>query len=131
MLILAKFNVFDLHQLNKSPCKFFWAFSWKIYFENQTSLQSINLYTYNKCFQPFFFFVAFLGPKIENLAFIFLILSLSWTQNEMLTFLLPKSAENIFYTSINLWTAMQFGFQDKFFMKKPRKKLTGFFIQLM
>ena len=48
----------------------------------------------------------------------------------MLTFLfwvpkMPKTAENISHTYINLWTKMKFGFQDDFFMKKPKKKSTG------
>ena len=41
----------------------------------------------------------------------------------------PKNAKNwleiFFYTYINVWTRMKFGFQDQFFMKKPRKKLQG------
>ena len=36
-----------------------------------------------------------------------------------------KTAENIFYTYINLWTTMKFGFQDQLFMKKPRQNLQG------
>ena len=34
-------------------------------------------------------------------------------------------AENIFYTYINLWTTIKFGFQEQHFMKKPRKNLQG------
>ena len=36
-----------------------------------------------------------------------------------------KTVKNIFYTYINLWTTMKFGFQDQLFMKKPRKNLQG------
>ena len=36
-----------------------------------------------------------------------------------------QTAENIFFTYINLWTTMKFGFQDQLFMKKPRKNLQG------
>ena len=50
----------------------------------------------------------------------------------MLTFLFwvqkcRKTAENIFYTYINLWTTMKFGFQDQLFIKKAKKKSTGCF----
>ena len=61
-----------------------------------------------------------------------LILSPSWTQNEMLNFLflVSKLLKNIFkkyifYTYINLWTTMKFVFKDQLFMKKPRKHLQG------
>ena len=49
----------------------------------------------------------------------------------MLTFLFwvpkmpKKTAKNISYTYINLWTTMKFGFQDQLFIKKPRKNLQG------
>ena len=48
----------------------------------------------------------------------------------MLTFLfwvpkMPKKNQKYFYTHINLWTAIKFGFQEQLFMKKPRKNLQG------
>ena len=35
--------------------------------------------------------------------------------------------ENIFYTHINLWTTIKFGFQDQLLMKKARKNSQGFY----
>ena len=48
----------------------------------------------------------------------------------MLTFLfwvpkMPKTAENMFYPFINLWTTMKFGFQDQLFHAKAKKNLQG------
>ena len=36
-----------------------------------------------------------------------------------------KTAKIVFYTYINLWIIMKFGFQDQLLMKKPRKNLQG------
>ena len=76
--------------------------------------------------------MAFLGPKIEKLAFhiVFMKGLKSKKINANFSILGPenakkKTAEHICYTYINLWTTMKFGFQDKFFMKKPRQKLQG------
>ena len=46
----------------------------------------------------------------------------------MLSFLfwvpkMPKNDQKYFYTYINSWTTMKFGFQEQLFMKKPRKNL--------
>ena len=70
MLILAKIGVFDLHQLKRTPCKFFLAFHENLILQTKLNFSPyIYIGVKNICGC---FLLAFSEPNIEKLAFYFM-----------------------------------------------------------